>query len=259
MARSAAAGAPHPNSQSSTKLWPGHAARKRPACAVAVFARPPVPGQAKTRLIGELTPQQAADLHQACLQDTLRLAESVKDVQRWLFLAPGKARPASRGFLRWRARGWQIRRQRGANLGARLANGCRQVFAHGASRLVIIGTDSPWMGAERIREAIAALEKRDVVLGPAEDGGYYLLGVRKFLPRMFRGIDWGTSRVLRQTLERLKASGASVALLQRDFDLDRAEDIYRLLSWREFWRRPPGRVQRLLKKWRQQGKLQAKG
>jgi rSAM/selenodomain-associated transferase 1 len=226
---------------------------------VAVFARPPVPGQAKTRLIGELTPQQAADLHQACLQDTLRLAESVKDVQRWLFLAPGKARPASRGFLRWRARGWQIRRQRGANLGARLANGCRQVFAHGASRLVIIGTDSPWMGAERIREAIAALEKRDVVLGPAEDGGYYLLGVRKFLPRMFRGIDWGTSRVLRQTLERLKASGASVALLQRDFDLDRAEDIYRLLSWREFWRRPPGRVQRLLKKWRQQGKLQAKG
>ena len=103
----------------------------------------------------------------------------------------------------------------------------RKCFAKGYREVVVIGTDTPWMGAERLRRAFAALKAFDVVIGPAEDGGYYLLGMRKMVPEIFRGIPWSTERVFALTLEKIAALKLRKKLLRRDFDLDRPEDLQR--------------------------------
>jgi glycosyltransferase A (GT-A) superfamily protein (DUF2064 family) len=97
----------------------------------------------------------------------------------------------------------------------------------GYREVVVIGTDTPWMGAERVRKAFAELKANDVVIGPAEDGGYYLLGMRKFAPGIFRGIPWSTERVLELTLKVIVRAKLRGKLLRRDFDLDRPGDLKR--------------------------------
>jgi glycosyltransferase A (GT-A) superfamily protein (DUF2064 family) len=108
-----------------------------------------------------------------------------------------------------------------------MENAFRKCFAMGYREVVVIGTDTPWMGAERVRKAFAELKANDVVIGPAEDGGYYLLGMRKFAPGIFRGIPWSTERVLELTLKVIVRGKLRGKLLRRDFDLDRPGDLKR--------------------------------
>ncbi len=112
-------------------------------------------------------------------------------------------------------------------LGVRMENAFRKCFAMGYREVVVIGTDTPWMGAERVRKAFSELKANDVVIGPAEDGGYYLLGMQKFVPEVFRGIPWSTERVLELTLKVVERGKLRGKLLRRDFDLDRPEDLKR--------------------------------
>jgi len=169
-------------------------------------------------------------LHEASLSDTLLLADALSQCAKFLYIAP----PAHRAELQRLPHAaafrsdWTLRRQRGGGLGARLLSALGELLAEGARRIVIVGTDSPWMGPRRIARAFRLLRRYDVVLGPAEDGGYYLIGARRLIPKMFDEVPWGTGRVLSRTLARLKSLRVRTILLQKDFDLDRPRDLRRL-------------------------------
>ena len=135
----------------------------------------------------------------------------------------------------WR-RKLQIRRQRGAALGARMSNAVAELLAGGWGRVVIVGGDHPTLPRARLLEAFRKLERADVVLGPSLDGGYYLVGCGRWLPVMFEGIPWGTSRVFRATRMRLARLGIPMAVLRPWYDVDRPRDLARLR--RELARRP---------------------
>jgi rSAM/selenodomain-associated transferase 1 len=199
--------------------------------ALLIFAKAPVPGRVKTRLLPAVTTAGAAEIQKACITDTLRMAGKVRGCDLFLFGAGGPAyfralvQRGPSGQTRWHgAKFWP---QRGRDLGERLENAFRKVFRRGYRHVVVIGTDTPWMGAARIGEAFQALVKEDVVLGPCRDGGYYLLGLRRFLPEFFRGIPWGTSRACRATLRAARRCGAKGKILRMDFDLDRPGDLRR--------------------------------
>ena len=196
-----------------------------PPSAVVIFAKLPEPGNVKTRLIGELTPQQAAQLHRACLEDTVALVDSIPGCTHWL-LVPNDPEKACKLFqeLRLNER-WRAGAQRGRDLGTRMKHAIDDLLRRGASKVVILGTDTPWMGRQRILEALRLLDSVDIVLGPAADGGYYLIGAGRVVPQMFLGIPWSTSQVCGATLRALEASRTSFRLLPRDFDLDRPDDL----------------------------------
>lgn len=202
--------------------------------ALVVFARWPERGRVKTRLVPPLTPEQALGLHVACLESTARLAASLPaSIDKWLYFTP----PSGGASARARASGLRfprvlrVRVQRGRDLGARLQSAFAELWGKGYRRVVVIGTDSPALTRRRLRRAFAALRRADAVLGPARDGGYYLIGLRatsEKLPSLFRGVAWGTRRALRQTQARLRRAGLRCALLPLGYDVDVVADLARL-------------------------------
>jgi uncharacterized protein len=196
--------------------------------ALLVFAKTPKSGKVKTRLLPAVPAEVAAALHEACIVDTLRLVQALNNCDVFLFAAGGTS--YFRRIAKNRRWGTLVRvmPQRGSDLGARMESAFRKCFVLGYREIVIIGTDTPWMGAERLLRAFAELKAVDVVIGPAEDGGYYLLGMKKLLPEVFREIPWSTEHVLVLTLKRIAELKLRKRLLRRDFDLDRPEDLRRV-------------------------------
>ena len=188
-----------------------------------VFARTPVAGRVKTRLIGRLTAQQAAELHQAMIADTADLVAALPlpAERRVLFseAPPPMALPE----------GIEAGRQAEGDLGARLVAAIESAFAGGAENAIVLGSDSPHLPSARILEAVEALDSAEMVLGPTDDGGYYLVGCRagRFSPAAFAGVEWGTARVFQQTRAAAAAAGLSVASLAPSYDLDEWEDLMR--------------------------------
>lgn len=220
-----------------------------PESAVLVFAKVPEPGGVKTRLLATVLPQQAAEIHRACLEDTVRHVARVPGRQKCLWVAARFDRARQLAATLRLNRRWRVGVQCGRSLGIRLQEAFKSFFRSGYRKVVIVGTDTPWLGSERIIRAIRLLNTADVVLGPTRDGGYYLVGARRLVPQMFRDIPWGTSQVFAMTLEALEKAHASYRLLPRDFDLDRPEDLERaakLLRGNEA--RAPA-LARLLAKW----------
>ncbi len=207
--------------------------------ALLVFAKLPEPGRVKTRLLAALTPQQAADIYGACLEDTVRQVARVPGCRPWLHVAAPRDRALQLATTLQLDRRWRIGVQRGRDLGERFHLAFEGLFREGYEKVVIVGTDTPWMGSERITRAVELLNAADVVLGPSADGGYYLIGSRRLVPQMFRAIAWGTSQVFGMTIGALKKARASYCLLPRDFDLDRPEDLERA---GELLRRSPHRA-----------------
>ena len=193
-----------------------------------LFTKPPREGRVKTRLIGALTPAQAAALHQAFLEDLLdRLREGSFDLRLAWALDPGEPLPEGpvAGV-----------RQEGDDLGERLY---RALAAAGreAPSVAAVGSDHPTLPLETVHEAFARLEGRleggaDVVLGPAEDGGYYLIALRAgaVARRLFEDIAWSTDRVFPETVERCRELGLRLELLPKASDVDTPEDLHRLAS-----------------------------
>lgn len=196
--------------------------------AVLVFAKPPRAGHVKTRLRGLLTAREAAEVHLACVRDTTRMLGSLGGARKWLLVAGSSAAAQRLARQIGLNRRWRVGVQVGRHLGERLDFAFHSAFVSGARKVIVLGTDTPWMSAARIYRAFALLDRADVVLGPTDDGGYYLVAARRIVPEMFRGISWGTSRVLRQTLRALRKARVSYGLLRRDFDLDRPEDLRRV-------------------------------
>jgi rSAM/selenodomain-associated transferase 1 len=189
---------------------------------VAVFAKAPIPGTVKTRLIPPLTPVQAARLHAAFVEDTLRRAAPLA-VIRVLAYAPQPIDP----FLRACAlrQGARTLAQGSGDLGARMKRVAGRLLKR-YPKVVIIGTDSPTMPVAFIEQALRKLDRADLVFGPSEDGGYYLVGQRRLYPEIFEGIRWGGADVLAATLDRIPH--VRVAMLPPWYDVDRPNDLARL-------------------------------
>ena len=126
---------------------------------------------------------------------------------------------------RWLGRDIAFHSQGQGDLGDRMHRAFREAMATGAERAVIVGTDCPEITADLVQRAFHLLDRNDVVLGPAADGGYYLIGMRRLVPELFSGITWGTERVRQQTLTAARRAGVSVGLLDLLSDVDRPEDL----------------------------------
>ena len=188
-----------------------------------VFVRAPRAGAVKTRLAAALGDAAALRIYRRLAEHTLTQARALADeaAVRVLF-TPADAGPETRA---WLGDGVEYRPQGDGDLGARLEHAFAAAFAEGWPRVAVIGSDLPALSAGLLRRALAALRAHDAVLGPARDGGYYLLGLRRPAPHAFHGIAWSTERVLAQTLARLRSAGIEPFLLEMLADVDEAADL----------------------------------
>lgn len=195
-----------------------------PSRCVLVFAKPPVPGRVKTRLVGRLGPEAVARLQSAFLADLYErlIASGHRTLPVWA-LEPGEPIPDHPPGGR---------RQRGEELGERLHRAFAEAGAD-ADLVAAVGSDHPDLPARRLDEAFGALARgADLAIGPARDGGYYLIAARpRRLPRgLFSGIPWSTPGVLAATLDRAREHGMSVARLVEEEDVDTPADLDRLVA-----------------------------
>lgn len=197
-----------------------------PHARILVFCKPPIPGEAKTRLIPALGAEGAATLHAELAHATLACAvrSELAPVELWASAEPEHA------FFQRLCDDFEcaLMTQHGDDLGARMAYALEAALAD-AAFAVLIGTDCPVLDETYLAQACAALTNGvDAVLGPAEDGGYVLIGLRRFDPAVFTGVAWGTSAVLEQTRQRLAGLAWSVTELDTLWDIDRPDDLERL-------------------------------
>ncbi len=207
--------------------------REATAC---VFVKPPRPGEVKTRLVPEVSPEAAAELAAAFLADTLdsvrRLAwldvvVATADRRSPSALSPtlGGGDGSSEGVRE--IAGFEVWPQGPGDLGARMERVLRRALAR-SPVAIALGTDSPGLPRARLEEARQALRTADAVLGPAEDGGFYLLGLRRCPQGLLHGLPWSSDETLARTEERLRRRGLRTARISPWFDVDRPDDLDRL-------------------------------
>src|SRR5262249_4545241 len=189
-----------------------------------LFAKWPRPGEVKTRLAAATSPEWAARVALAFLQDTLSRLLTVT-AHRVLAYTPVEARE---DFARLIGGRFEPMPQTDGPLGQRMTAFFTSAMAAGAGRVVVVGTDSPTLPVEYIETALEILRRVDVVLGPATDGGYYLIGCARRVPPIFDGIAWGSSRVLAETVERVSVAGLRLGLLPPWYDVDTLDDWWML-------------------------------
>jgi rSAM/selenodomain-associated transferase 1 len=195
-----------------------------PEVAIAILAKAPIPGYAKTRLIPALGAAGAAALQERLLARAVdtALATGIGPVTLWC--APDDGHPA---FAACKAHGQvRLRVQPAGDLGVRMVAAVADACASGGT--LVIGTDCPALTAAGLRAATEALAASDVVLVPAEDGGYVLIGLARPQPALFVGVDWGSAAVAEQTRARAQAARLSLYEFPPLWDVDRGEDLARL-------------------------------
>lgn len=199
--------------------------------ALIIFAKTPRPGQVKTRLQPEISPGDAVRLYEAFVRDTLSLSARIRGVDRLLACAGDQGKGSAHPFFGKIVRGSRLSLfdQSGRTLGDRMRKAMDLGFKAGFHKVVIIGTDSPTLPGAYIREAFRALDRSRVVVGPGTDGGYYLVGAAGSTPPIFSGIEWGSPRVMVQTLDRMNSGKIKPHLLPFWYDVDTMEDL-RFLS-----------------------------
>jgi uncharacterized protein len=209
-------------------LW--HFVERELKEALVLMAKAPREGEVKTRLLGALSPEEATRLYVAFLGDAFALMEDVKEEREWLTLALCYTPEGEEEtFEEVEREGSLMIPQRGENLGERLTNCFADLFALGFESVVVIGADSPTLPGEYVFDAFECFETDDdVVIGPSEDGGYYLIGMRKLHERIFEDIPWGGAGVLDATIERAKEAELNLVLLPEWRDVDTPEDFERL-------------------------------
>lgn len=207
---------------------------KFPQGCILQFAKAPEPGRVKTRLIPSIGARQAAALHRQLTERTLKLctAAELAPVKLWV-----DGQCGDNDFVTAMIRNYpmSLHKQQGADLGRRIAHAVDVVLAK-YEFVIIVGSDCPMLDRPYLEQAaqrLATAKQRDgctLVIGPAEDGGYVLIGLTQPQPSLFSGIDWGTERVLEQTLTRAKGLNMHVQQLPVLWDVDREQDLERLAA-----------------------------
>lgn len=199
-------------------------------CALGIMTKAPQAGKVKTRLTPPLTAKEAAELNSCFLRDIGRAiaaaCENMQAVGLAIYTPPG----AEGAYVEILPRDFYLTPQRGSAFGERLALAAEDLFAVGFESICLINSDSPTVPAASFADAVRELSKPDdrAVLGPSDDGGYYLIGVKQLHRRLFEEIDWSTPRVLAQTIERATEVGVPVHQLPAGYDVDDSVTLQRL-------------------------------
>lgn len=194
--------------------------------AVFIMAKAPRPGAVKTRLCPPLSDAEAAELYRCFLLDKIAQVRSLKQATPAIAYAPAEERRVFESL----APGFNLIPQRGPDLGARLADGFEAFLPSGRGAALAVDSDTPTLPVAFLQQAVDLLRSPslDVVLGPTEDGGYYLIGLREPHPELFEAIRWSTPEVMPETLRRAEARGLRVGLLPTWYDVDTPGDLERL-------------------------------
>lgn len=184
-----------------------------------VFLRAPERGRVKTRLAATLGDDRALAIYRELLDHTLHVSAPVRCTKQAWYAdgIPDIDIAADHGFA--------ARIQQGKDLGERMAHAIANGFDDGYDRVMIIGTDCPGISTTVLEEAFAALDQQDAVIGPARDGGYYLLGMRRMIPDVFHDKVWSSDTVLRSTIADLDRLDATYSLLPELIDVDTEADL----------------------------------
>jgi rSAM/selenodomain-associated transferase 1 len=203
-----------------------HDRRLAGTVAVAIMAKAPEAGAVKTRLCPPLSAAEAAALARCFLLDRVAQVRTLAGVRAAVGFTPARARGAFAAL----APGFRLVAQRGTGLGERVLGVIATLLGDGHPAVVVTDADTPTLPAARLQEAVDRLAAPgpDVVLGPTEDGGYYLIGMRAAHAALFADIPWSTPAVLAATLERARAAGLATACLAPWFDVDTPDDLARL-------------------------------
>jgi len=209
------------------------ASRLTPHAALVIFAKAPIPGEVNTRLCPPLTPDEAATLHGSFVLDmlertTLAAATLQLPFHRYLACAPSSELVFFK--IMEERQGVRLLDQVGEDLGQRIHRTCVDLFAKGYKQVIIVGTDVPTLPLSVYHEAFAMLGHSDVVLGPALDGGYYLIGLTQPAEKLFTGVPWSTDQVLAVTQQNAKTLGLSVGLTTAWRDVDTIADLQALIA-----------------------------
>ena len=214
--------------------------------ALVVFAKAPIAGQVKTRLCPPLTNDESATVHGSFVLDTLertRMAVSKfrLPVDRYLACAPS----SNLAFFKImeERQAVTLLDQVGDELGARMNGVFDRLFARGYRQVMIVGTDVPSLPLDRYQQALQLLGHHDLVVGPAVDGGYYLIGLKKAAPSLFRDVPWSTDRVLALTKEKAMELNLSIGLLPEWRDVDTIDDLKMLIDASQLDARKPKQEQ----------------
>lgn len=191
-----------------------------------IFTRYPEPGQSKTRLIPALGPLNAASLQEKMGRYTINQARLLRDkaspdLEITVWYRGGSPEKISA----WLGTDLIYKPQHGHDLGERIQFGLTQHFQTTSDPALVIGTDCPDLNPQILIQALDFLENHEIVIGPAVDGGYYLIGLRRMIPEIFSGISWGSDQVFRETLTVAKSLNLTVAQLPTLRDIDRPEDL----------------------------------
>jgi rSAM/selenodomain-associated transferase 1 len=192
---------------------------------LAIFAKYWEPGRVKTRLAARMGADAASRLHRCFVGHLLRRFAHF-DAQRTLAIWPPDAVAAAR---RQTPPEWVVEAQTDGDLGQKIAAFIQSHLAAGSRKLVLVGADSPDVPVDRIERAFERLSNQQVVLGPATDGGYFLVGLNAWAP-IFDNISWGTDQVLSETIRKLDALKITHAVLEPWADVDRPDDLDELLE-----------------------------
>ena len=204
--------------------------------ALVLFAKAPIPGQVKTRLCPPLTDDEAASLHGSFVLDALErsaqaairgVAKQAPKFDRFVACSPSSEHVFFK-ILEER-HGVRLIDQMGDDLGERMEHALADMFRIGYQRSILVGTDLPALPASVYEDAFGLLTRHDLVLGPSLDGGYYLIGLSRTAPELFRQIPWSTPDVLTLTQTKAHALGLSVALLEPQRDVDTIDDVLALI------------------------------
>ena len=187
--------------------------------ALVIFVRNPVLGQVKTRLAKDIGDERARAIYLQLLQHTLEITRGLS-FRKFIYYADEVS-----DYDLWSVPGYTKRKQNGTDLGERMLNSFKELFDQGFTRIIIIGSDCLQLQTENLQEAVALLESNVAVMGPASDGGYYLLGLTKLYPDLFLNKPWSTDQVFAKTIDDFNNQGITYALLKELSDIDDITDL----------------------------------
>ncbi len=201
--------------------------------ALVIFAKAPIPGQVKTRLCPPLTPDEAATLHGSFVLDTLERTKAAAakfklPIDRYMACAPSSTHVFFK--IMEERQGVRLIDQVGEDIGARMHQTFATLFTKGYRQVIMVGTDVPSLPLSQYKQTCTLLASHDLVLGPALDGGYYLIGLKQPTPSLFADIPWSTEHVLARTKEQAETLGLTLATIDPWRDVDTAEDLRALID-----------------------------
>ena len=193
--------------------------------ALILFAKTPIPNFSKTRLINPFSAKQAAEFYSASLEDVYNTMNDSTEFDLWLGIAPEKF---NEKIFPLNLKSGYYFFQEGSDLGIRMRKAFQVLFGKGYEKVAIIGSDFPHISEKIIVQTFNNLNKNDCVLGPAADGGYYLIGLKTIFNSIFENIDWSTEKVYQQTLEKAQQNNIKIKNLEIQYDVDTMKEIKQL-------------------------------